>query len=82
MYLKYQENIHIIENYQSIVKGDSQELRLINESHSIILIFKNSETRNWVLSHIWLELASKTEFVDLDHEIEVYYTSKKYKCDL
>lgn len=82
MYIKYQDNIHIVENYQSIVKGERIELRLLKDSHSINLIFKDFETRNWVLSHIWQELKTKTEFLDIDYELEVYYTSKKYKCDM
>ena len=78
MFVKYKDNIHNIENYQSIVKVGEKEILLVS-SHSASLIFDDVTYRDWVIFHIWTQLKSGEHFLDLDADLEVFITAKKYK---
>lgn len=79
MYVKYLDNIHNIENYQSIVKIGEDQILLVSNNHTSTLLFTDIQTRNWVISHIWMRLKSGENFLDLDSDLETFHTSEKYK---
>jgi hypothetical protein len=78
MFVKYLENIHDLENYESYVKVGGVEILLVG-FHDTALVFQDLETRNWALFHIWDQLKSGEKFLDLDMDVEIYHNSEKYK---
>ena len=79
MFVKYLDNIHNIENYQSIVKIGDDRIFLVSNDRNTSLLFKDEVTRNWVLFHVWMQLKSNIEFLDLDSDVETFHTSEMYK---
>jgi len=79
MYVKYLDNIHNIENYQSVVRVGENQILLVSNNHSTSLLFKDGITRDWASSHIWMQLKNHTEFLDLDSDVETFHTSEMYK---
>ena len=78
MFVKHLENIHNLDNYQSFVKVGNFEILLVNV-HGTTLVFKDSITRNWALSHLWAQLKTGEKFLDLDKDVEIFQASEKYK---
>jgi len=78
MYIKYLNNIHNIDNYYSVGIKDNCIHLMKNDSLFLALEFKDSKIRNVILSDIWEEMLKKTEFLNIDANIELYNVSDKY----
>ena len=79
MFIKYNSNIHNLNNYFSIVKTDKTKILLTKESGNYqALDFIDTFTRDKVINNIWDEIQKGTEFLDIDDyalmckEAEVY----------
>ena len=79
MFIKYNSNIHNLNNYFSIVKTDKTKILLTKESGNYqALDFIDTFTRDKVINNIWDEMQKGTEFLDIDDyalmckEAEVY----------
>lgn len=82
MYIKYKNNIHNISNYLSIVIKSSTEPKYIhlikNDNERTVLDLENSEMAKYVLAKIWKKLSSKTEFYDIDADLDIFKKAIKY----
>jgi hypothetical protein len=78
MYIKYLGNIHKIEKYFSVVKGDNNCIFLMKEDSHLALKFKNEDSRDYILNKIWEELVNETKCLNLDQITEDYYIANKY----
>jgi len=78
MFVKYKNNIYNIGNYQSIVKVGEKEILLMSD-HSASLLFDDMISRNWVISHFWMQLINGENFLDLDADLEIFNTAEKFK---
>jgi len=70
--IKYESNIHLIDNYCYIKKTDTGNYIHLGKLDGgyFALEFKNIEIRDHFLSAIWKEMKNHTEFYDLDVELE------------
>lgn len=78
MYIKYKNSIMNVKKYESIVKVSTDEILLWVDNHNNVMKFIDFETRNWVFSHIWMQLKADVKFLDLDEDIETYNTTEKF----
>ena len=79
MIVKYLNNIYFINNHLIKGTGEGRSILLTkNNSDYIMLEFRDTKTRDFVLSQIWAELVNKTETFDIDKLVEVLENKTKY----
>jgi len=79
MYIRFSNNIHNISNYQSVIKSEKGNyIHLTKNEDYVALVLKDSDAVDFVLSKIWSELEKNTSFLDIDKELELFYSTNKY----
>ena len=81
MYVKYLNNIHNLNIYNSIIKGGPKNNCIQLQSgdgHFHSMEFKNIKSRDFVLNEIWEEMKKESKLFDIDSIIETYYISNDY----
>jgi len=80
MYIRYLNNIHILDNYYSVVKsGNNTCINLVKHDGGYLsLEFRDNKARDFFLNQIWLEIEKGTKFFDIDNIIDAFYDSNKY----
>ena len=79
MYIRFSNNIHNISNYQSVIKSEKGNyIHLTKNEDYVALVLKDSDAVDFVLSKIWAELEKNTSFLDIDKELELFYSTNKY----
>ena len=80
MYIRYFGNIHNTNNYYSLFKGGTRNncIQLAKQDAIYSLEFKDTETRDFILNEIWLELEKGTTNFDIDVMIETYNVATRY----
>jgi len=80
MYIKYDKNIHNLDNYYSVVSSENDpRINLIKESGShLSLRFDNAKIRDSIIGEIWTKLSEKVICFDIDEKVEILKNSNKY----
>jgi len=82
MIIKYLDQIHILQNYNSIIRGgqpNNPSIHLQKDNgHFFALEFNSKELRDEILKEIWEKMITKEEFFDIDETIKVFKDAKKY----
>ncbi len=80
MYIRYSGNIHNIENFFSVIKSGikNSSIILTKESGNVIMEFLDTDSRDFILNEIWLEIEKGSKLYDIDSKINLYYDAKTY----
>lgn len=70
LYIKFQNNIHHINNYLSIVSGDENQILLLKNVGFNTLVFDSVSIRNEILNTIWVELNKHVSYLNIDNIIK------------
>jgi very-short-patch-repair endonuclease len=70
LYIKFQNNIHNINKYLSIVSGDDKQIKLLKNEGFYTLVFESNSIRNDILKTIWSELNKNVYYLNIDNFIK------------
>jgi len=87
MYIKYLDNIHNLDNFLSIVKGQLEVttshkdncIYLVKQQNHFSMAFLTEDARNFILAKIWDDMKAGVEFLDIDEILPTFYDAEKYK---